>query len=113
MKDLYVSDKYNFNDKNEVHILNIPRAKVRGASGFRFAFSEVGIRESIAQILFEHIRILEQTLSNAIKRELLKQEVDELPLFYDLEKLTNLDWSNKRKFHKFYRMKLFICLRFN
>lgn len=97
VKDLYVSDKYNFNDTNAVHILNIPRAKVRGASGFRFAFSEVGIRESIAQILFEHIRILEQTLSNAIKRELLKQEVDELPLFYDLEKLTNLDWSNKKE----------------
>ena len=97
MKDLYVSDKYNFNDTNAVHILNIPRAKVRGASGFRFAFNEVGIRESIAQILFEHIRILEQTLSNAIKRELLKHEVDELPLFYDLEKLTNLDWSNKKE----------------
>ncbi|MCP0915262.1 site-specific integrase [Acinetobacter indicus] len=97
VKDLYVSDKYNFNDTNAVHILNIPRAKIRGASGFRFAFNEVGIRESIAQILFEHIRILEQTLSNAIKRELLKHEVDELPLFYDLEKLTNLDWSNKKE----------------
>lgn len=97
IKDLYVSDKYNFNDKNEVHILNIPRAKVRSASGFRFAFSEVGIRESIAQILFEHIRILEQILSNAINRELLKQEVDELPLFYDLEKLTELDWGNEKE----------------
>lgn len=97
VKDLYVSDKYNFNDTNAVHILNIPRAKIRGASGFRFAFNEVGIRESIAQILFEHIRILEQTLSNAIKRELLKHAVDELPLFYDLEKLTNLDWSNKKE----------------
>ncbi|BCB00047.1 hypothetical protein ATCC19606_23820 [Acinetobacter baumannii] len=50
-----MSDKYSFNDKNAVHILKIPRAKIRGASGFRFAFSEVGIRESIAKILFEHI----------------------------------------------------------
>lgn len=100
VKDLYVSDKYNFNDKKEVHILNIPRAKVRGASGFRFAFCEVGIRESIAQILFDHIRILEQTLSNAIKRKLLKQEVDELPLFYDLEKLTELDWGDEKEISK-------------
>lgn len=96
-KDLYVTDKYDFKDKKEVHILNIPRAKIRGGTEFRLAFNEFGIRDSIAQILFEHIRILEQTLSNAIKRELLKQEVDELPLFYDLEKLTELDWDNEKE----------------
>ncbi|SSO19601.1 Uncharacterised protein [Acinetobacter nosocomialis] len=97
MKDLYVSDKYNFNDKNEVHILNIPKAKVRGASGFRFAFSEVGLRESIAKILFEHIQILKQRLTKQIKRELSEQELAELPLFYDFEKLTNLDWGNQNE----------------
>ncbi|MEB3768156.1 site-specific integrase [Acinetobacter sp. MD2] len=97
VKDLYVSDKYNFNDKNEVHILNMPRAKVRGASGFRFAFSEVGIRESIAQILFEHIQILKKKLTKQIKRELSEQEFAELPLFYDFEKLANLDWSNQNE----------------
>lgn len=96
VKDLYLSDDYKF-DENEVYVLNIPKAKVRGSSTFRFAFSEFGIRKSIAQILFEHIRILEQTLSNVIKRELLKQEVDELPLFYDLEKLTELDWGNEKE----------------
>lgn len=97
VKDLYMSDKYKFNDKNEVHILNIPKAKIRGASGFRFAFSEVGIRESIAQILFEHIRILKQMLSKAIKRELLEQEVAELPLFYDFKELANLNWGNEKE----------------
>lgn len=97
MKDLYISDKYNFNDKNEVHILNIPRAKVRGASGFRFAFSEVGIRESLAKILFEHIQILKQKLTKQIKRELSEQEVGELPLFYDFEKLATLDWRKQNE----------------
>ncbi|MDR9525702.1 site-specific integrase [Acinetobacter baumannii] len=97
VKDLYVSDKYSFNDKNAVHILKIPRAKIRGASGFRFAFSEVGIRESIAKILFEHIQILKQKLTKQIKRELSEQEFAELPLFYDFEKLVNLDWGNQNE----------------
>lgn len=97
VKDLYMSDQYSFNDKNEVRILNIPKAKVRGASGFRFTFTEFGIRENIAQILFEHIRILKQNLSKKIKRALSKQESDELPLFYDFEKLANLDWNNKKE----------------
>lgn len=97
IKDLYVTDKYNFNDKNEVYILNIPRAKVRGASGFRFAFNEVGIRESIAKILIEHIQILKQKLTKKIKRKLSEREFAELPLFYDFEKLTNLDWGNQNE----------------
>lgn len=97
VKDLYMTDKYNFSDKKEVHILNIPKAKVRGASGFRFTFSEVGIRESIAKILFEHIQILKQRLTKQIKRELSEQELAELPLFYDFEKLTNLDWGNQNE----------------
>ncbi|WP_407079118.1 site-specific integrase [Acinetobacter johnsonii] len=97
VKDLYVSDKYNFNDTNAVHILNIPRAKIRGASGFRFAFNEVGIRESIAKILFEHIQILKQKLAKQIKREVSEQELAELPIFYDFEKLANLDWNNKKE----------------
>lgn len=97
VKDLYVSDKYNFNDKNAVHILNIPRAKVRGASGFRFAFNEVGIRESIAKILFEHIQILKQKLAKQIKREVSEQELSELPIFYDIKVLANLDWSNEKE----------------
>ncbi|WP_411687436.1 site-specific integrase [Acinetobacter indicus] len=97
VKDLYVSDKYNFNDTNAVHILNIPRAKVRGASGFRFAFNEVGIRESIAKILFEHIQILKQKLAKQIKREVSEQELSELPIFYDIKVLANLDWSNEKE----------------
>jgi integrase len=97
VKDLYMTDKYNFSDKKEVHILNIPKAKIRGASGFRFAFSEVGIRESIAKILFEHIQILKQKLTKQIKRELSEQEFAELPLFYDFEKLVNLDWGNQNE----------------
>jgi hypothetical protein len=108
-----VSDKYNFNDTNAVHILNIPRAKVRGASGFRFAFNEVGIRESIAKILFEHIQILKQKLAKQIKREVSEQELAELPIFYDIKVLANLDWSNKKKFLKFCQQKLFIYLLSN
>jgi hypothetical protein len=49
---LYVSDKYNFNDKNAVHILNIPRAKVRGASGFRFGNSESSCSDTSRFICF-------------------------------------------------------------
>lgn len=97
VKDLYLSDKYNFNDKKEVHILNIPKAKMRGASGFRFAFSEVAIRESIAIILFEHIQILKQKLTKQIKRALCEQEFNEFPIFYDFEKLCNLNWENQHE----------------
>ncbi|MFX6214084.1 site-specific integrase, partial [Acinetobacter baumannii] len=68
-----------------------------GASGFRFAFSEVGIRESIAKILFEHIQILKKKLTKQIKRALSEQEFAELPLFYDFEKLANLDWGNQNE----------------
>lgn len=97
VKDLYATDKYKFNDKKTVHVLNIPKAKIRGASVFRYAFREVGIRESIVQILFEHTRILKQKLSKKIKRELSEQEFAELPLFYDFEKLANLDWENRHE----------------
>lgn len=97
VKDLYVSDKYKFNDKNEVHILNIPKAKIRGASGFRSAFSEVGIRDSIAKILFEHIQILKQKLIKKINQEVSEQELAELPIFYDFKRLANLDWKNKEE----------------
>ena len=67
VKDLYVTSKYKFEDKKKVHVLNIPKAKIRGASGFRYAFREVGIRESIVQILFEHTRILKQKLRRTCK----------------------------------------------
>lgn len=97
VKDLYPTDKYKFYDKKTVHVLNIPKAKIRDASGFRYAFREVGIRESIIQILFEHARILKQKLSKKIKRELSEQEFAELPLFYDFEKLVNLDWENRHE----------------
>ena len=97
VKDLYETDKYKFKDEKKVHVLNIPKAKIRGASGFRYAFREVGIRESIVQILFEHTRILKQKLSKKIKRELSEQEFAELPLFYDFEKLVNLDWENRHE----------------
>ena len=94
VKDFYPPDIYKI-DENEIYRLNIPKAKMRGASGFRFDFRKVGIRDSTAQILFEHIRILKQKLSKQIKRELSKQEFAELPLFYDFEKLVNLNWENR------------------
>lgn len=100
IKDLYKSDQYKFDDKNEVYILNIPRAKIRGASGFRIAFNEFGIRESIAQILFEHIKILKKEISRQIKRDLSEQQFEELPLFYNFRKLTNLDWNNEKEITK-------------
>lgn len=100
IKDLYVSDKYNFKDGKSIHVLNIPKAKIRGSSGFRFAFNEVGIRENIAQILFEHIKTLKQKIGFAIKRELSSEEFAELPLFYDLEELLKFDWDNREEILK-------------
>lgn len=95
VKDLYISEQYQFNNKQPVYILNIPKAKVRGGTEFRFSFSEVGIRENIAHILFEHISLLKKKLSTAIKRELSKEELEELPLFYDFDKLIQLDWRDR------------------
>ncbi len=76
-------------------------------------FNEVGIRESIAKILFEHIQILKQKLAKQIKREVSEQELSELPIFYDIKVLANLDWSNEKKFLKFCQQKLFIYLLSN
>lgn len=95
VKDLYISNKYKFNDDRTIHILNIPRAKMRYNCRFRAGFTEVGIRESIAKILFEHIKFLKKKMSIEIGRKLSEEELAELPLFYDLNKLTNLGWNNK------------------
>lgn len=95
VKDLYISKKYQFKNGNNPHVLNIPKAKIRGGSTFRSSFNEVGIRENIAQILFEHIQLLKQELSKKIKRELSEEELAELPLFYDMSKLIQLNWKNK------------------
>jgi len=95
VKDLYISRKYQFKDGDNPHVLNIPKAKIRGGSTFRLSFNEVGIRENIAQILFEHIQLLKQKLSKEIKRELSEEELAELPLFYDMSKLIQLNWKNK------------------
>lgn len=95
VKDLYISKKYQFKDGDNPYVLNIPKAKIRGGSTFRLSFNEVGIRENIAQILFEHIQLLKQELSKEIKRELSEAELAELPLFYDMSKLIQLNWKNK------------------
>lgn len=95
VKDLYISKKYQFKNGNNPHVLNIPKAKIRDGSFFRFAFNEVGIRENLAQILLEHIQILNQKLSKKIERELSEEELAELPLFYDMNKLSLLNWNNK------------------
>ena len=55
VKDLYISHKYKLNNGEHPSVLNIPKAKLRGNSLFRAAFSEVGIRENLAEILYEHI----------------------------------------------------------
>ena len=75
--------------------LNIPKAKLRGNSLFRAAFTEVGIRENLAEILYEHIKILKVGVAKLLKRELSELEFNELPLFYSLDKLKNLDGNNK------------------
>lgn len=95
VKDLYISDKYKLNTGEHPSVLNIPKAKMRGNSLFRVAFSEVGIRENLAEILYEHIRILKVEVAKLLNRELSELEFNELPLFYSLEKLTALDWSRK------------------
>lgn len=96
VKDFYISDEYKFENR-DVYVLNIPRAKMRYNSRFRVSFVEFGIRESVAQIISEHIQVLRETLSSLIRRELSKKEFDELPLFYDINKLLKLDWKNKEK----------------
>lgn len=98
VKDLYISNKYKLNNGEHPSVLNIPKAKLRGNSSFRAAFSEVGIRGNIAQILFEHIRILKEKLSELAKRELSESEFKELPLFYSLDKLAVLDWNRRDLF---------------
>lgn len=95
VKDLYLSDKYKFNNTEIIPILNIPKAKIRGNTHFRIAFSEVGLRENVAQILFQHSELLKKKLGHAINRELSEAEFAELPLFYDLNKLVCLDWKNR------------------
>lgn len=57
VKDLYISNKYKLNTGENPSVLNIPKAKLRGNSLFRAAFSEVGIRENLAELLHEHIRV--------------------------------------------------------
>ena len=96
VKDLYISNKYKFEGNKAVHILNIPRAKMRYNCRFRAGFTEVGIRECIAKILFEHIKILKKKMSIIIGRKLSDEESAELPLFYDLINLTNLEWNNNK-----------------
>lgn len=95
VKDLYISNKYKLEDEKHPWVLNIPKAKLRGNSLFRADFKEVGIRDNIAEILFEHTRILKEEVAKLLKRELSELEFRELPLFYSLDKLTVLDWNNK------------------
>lgn len=96
VKDFYISNEYKF-ENMDVYVLNIPRAKIRYNSRFRVSFIEFGIRETVAQIISEHIQVLRETLSSLIGRELSKEELDEIPLFYDMNKLLKLDWKNKEK----------------
>ena len=42
-------------------------------------------------------QILKQKLAKQIKREVSEQELSELPIFYDIKVLANLDWSNKKE----------------
>ena len=95
VKDLYLSNKYKLNNGEYPSVLNIPKAKMRGNSFFRAAFSEVGIRENLAEILYEHIKILRMKVAKLSNRELSELEFKELPLFYSVDKLTALDWNRK------------------
>lgn len=95
VKDLYISNKYKLNNGEQPTVLNIPKAKLRGNTLFRAAFSEVGIRENLAEILYEHIRILKMGVAKLLNRELSELEFKELPLFYCVNKLTALDWNRK------------------
>lgn len=95
IKDLYISNIYKLNTGRNPSVLNIPKAKLRGNSLFRAAFTEVGIRENLAEILYEHIKILKVGVAKLLKRELSELEFNELPLFYSLDKLKNLDGNNK------------------
>ncbi|WP_180163052.1 site-specific integrase [Acinetobacter sp. YH12069] len=95
VKDLYLSNKYKLNNGEYPSVLNIPKAKMRGNSFFRAAFSEVGIRENLAEILYEHIKILRMKVAKLSNRELSELEFKELPLFYSVDKLTALDWNRR------------------
>ena len=95
VKDLYISNKYKLNTGENPSVLNIPKAKLRGNSLFRAAFSEVGIRENLAELLHEHINVLKVEVTKLSKRELSALEFNELPLFYSFDKLIDLDWNHK------------------
>lgn len=95
VKDLYISSKYKLNTGEHPSVLNIPKAKLRGNSLFRASFSEVGIRENLAEILYEHIEILKVQVTKLLKLELSELEFKELPVFYSLDKLTAIDWNQK------------------
>lgn len=95
VKDLYISNKYKLNTGENPSVLNIPKAKLRGNSLFRTAFSEVGIRENLAELLHEHINVLKVEVTKLSKHELSALEFNELPLFYSFDKLIDLDWNHK------------------
>lgn len=97
VKDLYISKKYKLKNDQYPYVLNIPRSKARGMPYFRSSFTEFGIRASLAQVLLEHIQVLKQKVSKIIRRELSEEELLELPLFYDLNKLRRLYWKDSKE----------------
>ncbi|MFK5893995.1 MAG: site-specific integrase [Pseudomonadota bacterium] len=64
------------------YILNIPKAKVRGR-GFRAAFTDFALIESIGQVLERHIKNVIQQAERIIGRSLSEEEKPLIPLFPD------------------------------
>lgn len=68
------------------YILNIPKAKVRGR-GFRAAFNDFALTESIGLVLEEHIKQVVKKATKVIARPLNEDEIALLPLFPDYSDL--------------------------
>ncbi|MFW2084078.1 site-specific integrase [Acinetobacter baumannii] len=97
VKDFKPSDEFIFDGK-PVYLLRIPKAKLRHNSGFRMDFGTVGLRDSIAKIIDQHITLLKKNVEQLIERSLTKEELLELPLFFDMEIARELDWNNSLEF---------------
>lgn len=81
VKDLITSSKALIT-KQPIYQLNIPRAKGKGRK-FRSQFKAFALVQSIGQVICQHIETATKELEKKIGRELLLEEVKELPMFFN------------------------------
>ncbi|HCV01578.1 MAG TPA: site-specific integrase [Pseudoalteromonas sp.] len=81
VKDLITSSKALIT-KQPIYQLNIPRAKGKRRK-FRSQFKAFALVQSIGQVICQHIETATKELEKKIGRELLLEEVKELPMFFN------------------------------